>query len=173
MTSRPAVTPALIRTAVVRRSHGVQGGARVEVLGDDPHRFTAGLRLTVEDTGEELTVRSTRVIAPHEVLLCFRGHATPEAVEKLRGQYLCVYPESVRTLPESEWFVWQLVGCTAADTAGTRIGLVSDVEPGSVHDTLVVDTGAGERRFPMVGAFISGVDIERREVTLTPWEEDA
>jgi 16S rRNA processing protein RimM len=164
--------PQLLRAAVVRRAHGVRGGVRVESLGDDPRRFRSGLVVVVEETGEELVVRSARVVAGNEVLLALKGIDTPEAVARLRGQYLCVRSEDARSLGADEWFVWQLVGLEAIDAGGTVIGTVSDVEPGTVHDILVVDTAEGARRFPMVRAFVERVDVQAGRIVLTPWEED-
>lgn len=169
MTDAP---PQLLRAAVVRRVHGVRGGVRVEVLGDDPGRFRAGLRVVVESTGEELVVRSARVVAGAEALLAFKGIDTPEAAQRLRGDYLCVRPQDARSLGDAEWFVWQLVGLEAVDSAGQSIGTVTDVEPGTVHDILVVGTGPAARRFPMVTAFVERVDLEGGRIHLTPWEED-
>ena len=107
-----------------------------------------------------------------DILLAFDGVDTPEAAGLLRGAYLCVEPERARHLPAGEWFVWQLVGLAAVDAEGNGVGVVSDVEAGPAHDVLVVESQAGERRFPMVSAFVSEVDLAGGRIVLTPWEEE-
>jgi 16S rRNA processing protein RimM len=162
----------LIRAAMVRRPHGVRGEVRVEALGGDARRFQRGLRLTTEDGSRTLTVRSARQLGDGDLLLGFAGIATPEAAAPLRGAYLCVPEEGARQLPPGEWFVWQLVGMRAVDTEGREIGTVRDVESGAAHDVLVVDAPTGERRFPMVSAFVARVELQSRRIILTPWPEE-
>ncbi len=168
----PDGRPALLRAARVRRAHGVLGEVRAESLGGDARRFRRGVRVTVEDTRRELTVRSARGMGDGDVLLAFDGVDTPEAAGLLRGAYLCVEPERARHLSPGEWFVWQLVGLAAVDSEGHALGVVSDVEAGLAHDVLVVAGEAGERRFPMVSAFVSEVDLAGGRIVLTPWEEE-
>ncbi len=168
---RPS-SPDLLRAARVRRPHGVRGELSVESLGGDARRFRRGVKLTVEQTGSVLTVRSARGAAGDELLVSFEGIDTPEAAAPLRGAYLCVRPQALRHLPPGEWFVWQLVGLAAVDTEGRVLGEVADVEPGAAHDILVVGTGAAERRFPMVSAFVTEVDLTGGRIVLTPWDEE-
>jgi len=164
--------PALLRAARVRRAHGVLGEVRAESLGGDARRFRRGVRVTVEDTGREMIVRTARGMGDGDVLLAFDGIDTPEAAGLLRGAYLCVEPERARHLPPGEWFVWQLVGLPAVDAEGNAVGVVSDVEAGPAHDVLVVESAVGERRLPMVSAFVREVDLGGGRIVLTPWEEE-
>jgi 16S rRNA processing protein RimM len=180
------VSTPLIRTARVRRPHGVAGEVRVESLGGDARRFRRGLRLSVEAAPrsapaaairagalpERLTVRSARALGDGDLLLSFMEIGTPEAAGHLRGCYLSVPVEGARCLAGGEWFVWQLVGLAAVDAGGAPLGRVSDVESGSAQDVLVVEGPGGERRFPMVAAFVREVDLAAGRMVLTPWEED-
>jgi 16S rRNA processing protein RimM len=168
----PAAAPSLLRAALVRRPQGLGGEVRVESLGDDPGRFRSGLEVIVEATGRRLVIRSARRLAATDVLLGFAGVDSPEAAAALRGAYLCVAPDQARRLGRNEWFVWQLVGLEAVDQRGDRIGSVTDVEPGTAHDILVVVAESGERRFPMVSAFVAGVDLDTGRIVLTPWDEE-
>jgi 16S rRNA processing protein RimM len=171
--ARPvAAAPDLLRAARVRRPHGVLGEVRAESLGGDARRFQRGVRVVVESSGQNLTVRSARGLADGDLLLRFGGVDTPEAAALLRGAYLCVEAAQARQLPPGEWFVWQLVGLTAVDAEGNALGVVDDVEEGSAHDVLVVATGHGERRFPMVAAFVREVDVAGGRMVLTPWDEE-
>ncbi|MGA8015752.1 MAG: ribosome maturation factor RimM [Candidatus Dormiibacterota bacterium] len=165
-------TPTSVRAARVRRPHGLRGEVRVESFGGDARRFRRGMRLSLDPGPRELTVRSARDLGGGELLLGFDGIDDPEAAATLRGAYLCVTPDRARRLPPGEWFVWQLVGLAAVDPSGRKLGRVSDVESGSAHDILVVDGPTGERRFPMVSAFVAEVNLDSGKVVLTPWEEE-
>jgi ribosomal 30S subunit maturation factor RimM len=50
--------------------------------------------------------------------------------------------------------------------------VVADVEAGPAHDVLVVGGEGGERRFPMVSAFVREVDVAGGRIVLTPWDEE-
>jgi len=168
----PAGRPTLLRAARVRRPHGVLGEVRAESLGGDAHRFRRGVTVMVEGSGQTLTLRSARGLGDGDLLLGFTGVDTPEAAALLRGAYLCVEAAHARHLPPGEWFVWQLVGLPAVDAEGQTLGVVAEIEPGAAHDVLVVETEAGERRFPMVAAFVREVDVAGGRVVLTPWDEE-
>ena len=160
--------PARLRVAWVLRPHGVLGEVRAEPLGGDAGRFAPGLRLHAEDGSTSLVVRSVRPQGEH-VLLGFEGVDSPEQAGALRQRYLCVETGKARTLGPGEWFVWQLVGMEVHDTAGNRLGVVTDVEPGVAHDVLVVQGDPELLRFPMVAAFVSEVDTDLRRITLHQW----
>ncbi len=163
-------TAPLLRAALIKRAHGVGGEVRAEPLGQDPSRFRAGLRLIREDNGEVITVKSARA-ADGDVLLTFVEAAEREAVDALRGVYLCVERGEARKLGPDEWFVTDLVGLRAVTTEGEDIGIVSDIEQYPAHDVIVVGVGKAARRFPMVKEFVADVDLGAGTVTLTPWEE--
>ena len=49
--------------------------------------------------------------------------------------------------------------------------MVTDVEPANGNDVLVVEQRGELSRYPMVRAFVAGVDISAGTVTLTPWDD--
>lgn len=166
-------SPALLRAAFVRRPHGVRGEVRVEPLGGDASRFAPGLRLRREDTGGELVVRSARSGADGDLLLGLEGVDDRNAAAALRDAYLCVEAAARRPLGDDEWFTWELVGLRVRTAGGQAIGTVVDVEAYPEQDVLVVrGDDAGERRLPLVRAFVRRVDLAAGEVEVTPWPEE-
>ncbi len=161
----------MLRAAYVSRVHGVDGEVRAEALGADPARFHVGLRLTREDSGDALTVRSVRTLGDGNVLLAFEELPTAEAVKVLRNVYLCVERSNARRLGADEWFVTDLIGLRAITENGEEIGTVTDIETSPAHDVVVVGVGANAKRFPMVKEFVTAVDTSAGTMTLHPWDE--
>ena len=95
-----------------------------------------------------------------------------DAADSLRGAYLCVEPGDARRLGADEWFDHQLVGLRALTPGGEALGTVIEVEHYAEQDVLVVESATGTRRFPLVHAFVRGVDLAAGTVQVTPWEED-
>lgn len=168
----PLHSPERLRAAFVRRPHGVRGELRVEPLGGEAARFTAGLRLHVEGGGASYPVVGARAASEGDVLLRLAGVDDRSGAQSLHGRYLCVDAVDARRLGEQEWFVDQLVGLAAVTPEGEALGTVHEIEH-YAQDVLVVTGRNGERRFPFVSAFVSSVDVAHGVVTVTPWEEDS
>ena len=166
------MTTARIRTAVIRRSHGVRGAVRVEPLGGTAERFCVGMRVRVDDDGPDLTVAGARGLHDGDLLMQFDGVTDRNGADLLRGRYLTVDATEARPLAPDEWFIDTVIGLRAVTTEGEELGLVADVESYPAGDVLVVRAHSGERRFPMVKAFVQSVDPDAGTITLTPWEED-
>jgi 16S rRNA processing protein RimM len=164
--------PPLLRVAHVRRVHGVRGEVRVQTLGGDVGRFAPGTTLLSERDHRSLTVAASRSLDGDEILLAFAELPSREEATALRGDYLCVRRSQARTLPDGEWFIWQLVGLRAVSDGGEDLGVVRDVEEQPASAIIVVDAGPQERRYPLVREWVRAVDIARGVVVLTPWPED-
>ena len=171
MTEPAGTSPPLLRVAHVRRPHGIRGELRVEPLGGDAARFSAGLRVHVEGSDRTLMVCAARAAAGGDVLLELEGVASRDAAESLRDAYLCVEAGDARSLGEDEWFVHQLVGLRAVTPEGDVLGAVEDVESYATHEVLVVGDGTTVRRLPLVRAFVERVDLGAGVVVVRPWEE--
>ena len=164
--------PAVLRAALVRGVHGVNGELRVEPLGGDAGRFRSGLPLRVEESGRELRVRSARASRDGSVLLSVGGIDTPEQAKELRGAYLCVDAAAARRLEDDEWFVWQLIGMRCVSVDGAPLGTIVDVEPAPAADVLVVAGAGAPLRYPMVREFVRAVDVARGVMTIAPQPEE-
>lgn len=164
--------PRLLRVAHVRRVHGVRGEVRVQMLGGDLERFATGTAMLAERDQRRLTVVSSRPLDGDEILLTFQELSSREAAATLSGDYLCVERSQARTLPDDEWFIWQLVGLRAVSDDGHDLGVVRDVEEQPASDVIVVGNGADERRYPLVREWVRSVDVAAGVVVVTPWPED-
>ncbi len=134
-------------------------------VSDDPRRFNAGSRLLHED-GRALVVAGSRRHGDR-LLVTFAGYEDRSAADSLRGT-LYVPASDVRDLDDDEYWPHELVGLVVTDTAGTRLGTVSEVRPAPAQDLLVVDTAAGERYVPMVAAIVTRVDLSAGRVVIDP-----
>ena len=161
-----------IRTALIRRSHGVRGAVRVEPLGGTADRFAVGMVVRVDTDGPELTITEARPLPDGDVLMQFEGVADRNAADLLRGRYLTVDQSAARPLGKDEWFVDAVIGLRAVTPEGVEIGTVTDIESYAANDVVVVKSASGERRFPMVKAFVQRVQPDAGTITITPWDEE-
>ncbi|GAA1758275.1 ribosome maturation factor RimM [Luedemannella helvata] len=161
----------LVVVGRVGRPHGIRGEVSVEPRTDEPEaRFAAGSVLITDPApAGPLTVASAR---PHQgwLLVAFEGIADRTVAEGLRGVLLCV---DTADLPEpsdpDEFLDHQLIGLTAVDVAGDKLGEVVRVEHAPASDLLHVRlTGGKTVLVPFVKAIVPEVDIAAGRVVLTP-----
>jgi 16S rRNA processing protein RimM len=159
--------PELLLAGEVGRPHGIGGEVYVVRISDDPLRFEPGSRLVHAD-GRELVVESARSHRSR-LLVKFEDVDDLEAADSLRGA-LYVPRSQVRELGPGEFWAHQLVGCEVRTAAGTEVGRLSEVVPGTAQDLMRVATPGGERLIPMVEAIVVEVDTDARVVTIDPPE---
>jgi 16S rRNA processing protein RimM len=155
------------RIAVGRigRPHGVRGEVTVVVESDDPARFAPGAMLLSDGTEPRpLTVRSARPFRDRGMIVGFEGVDDRRSAELLRGTVLTIAVEERRELNPDEYWADDLIGLTAVDAAGARLGDVVGVLIGP-QDRLVVRTAAGrDVEVPFVAAIVGDPEGGRLQI---------
>ncbi len=171
----------------IGRPHGIRGEVTVDVRTDEPERrYAVGATLRSEPPPgsasrlTSLTVRRTRW---HQgrLLVTFDELPDRNAAEAARGLtlYTTVDPAE-RPADPDEFYDHQLIGLTAYDEHGSRLGEVSALVHGGAQDLLTVRTDDGhEALVPFVKALVPEVDLATRRVVVadrpglvTPLPED-
>jgi 16S rRNA processing protein RimM len=151
------------------------------VRSDDPgDRFVAGRTLVTARSvrgarvgdpvaSGDLTIEAVR---PHQgrLLITFEGVADRGVGEGLRGLLLCVDSGEVAPPTDPDEFLdHQLVGLTAVDPAGEKLGEVVRVEHAPASDLLHLRLPDGRTALvPFVRAIVPEVDLAGGRVVLTP-----
>ena len=158
----------------IGRPHGIRGEVTVELRTDEPERrFADGTTLRAEPPSgtasrlAELTVGRTRW---HQgrLLVTFEELRDRDAAEAARGFTLHtdVDPDE-RPADPDEFYDHQLVGLTAYDVAGGRLGEVSGLVHGGAQDLLAVRTDDGrDALVPFVKELVPEVDLAARRVVV-------
>jgi 16S rRNA processing protein RimM len=158
----------------IGKPHGLRGDVTVDVRTDEPERrFAAGTRLRAEPPeGSASRLRSLTVAAArwHQSVLLVRFEEVGDrtAAEAVRGTLLHAEIAADAT-PEDpdEFYDHQLVGLTAYDVAGARLGEVTAVLHGAAQDLLTVRTPDGrEALVPFVKALVPEVDLAGSRVVI-------
>lgn len=149
------------------RPQGIRGEVKVRHFTDDPHRFQ-GLPSAFMKTGDSyapVTITGCRV-QKDDVFLTLEGVLDRNEAEKWRGVTLYIDRANARELSEDEVFIADILGATAFDTKGNRIGTLTDVlAPGGV-DVFVFDTPQGPMRMPALKAVLLTLDAENGRIVL-------
>ena len=157
--------------------HGVRGKVKVAAFSGDPSGVLAAktLRLSGGRGTAPGAIGDYEVVTAQRAGGCavfsLKGIDTVEAAETLVKAVVSVRYEELPSLPEGEFYWIDAVGCLVEDEAGAPLGEVVAVEPGAVHDWLVVRRPGGEDGYlPVVAVFLRKVDTAARRVVASPPE---
>ena len=153
-----------VAVGLVLGVHGSQGQVRVRVHSDAPHRFDPGQTIYWEDTPLRITETLSR--PPNRVILRFEGINSPAAARPLFGQWLTVPRDAVDTLPEGEYFHFQLIGLRVITVEGEALGEVSEIIETGSNDVYVVNGPAGQVLIPAIASVVQQVDLGNGVMTV-------
>ena len=154
-----------VLVARIGAARGLKGEVALDVRTDHPlERFAVGERLRTDNAAQPLlTVVGTSTHAGR-FYVRFAEVVTREDAEALRGAELLA-----EAAPEDDaWYSHELVGLTAVDQAGQRLGTVRDLLIGAAQDLLVIDTDSGEVLVPFVDEIVPEVLVAQGRVVLNP-----
>ena len=152
----------------IGRAHGVLGEATIDVQTDDPDlRFKVGSKLTL-DSGQELTIKSSRW---HNqiLLLGFEGVNDRNQIEALRDQLISSEVD-LSALAPGEYHYQQLIGCQVYLQNNDLVGQVSEVVKLPGQDLLSVDKNGSQVLIPMVKQIIISIDVLTKKIVVNPPE---
>ena len=162
-----------VLAARVTGAHGVGGNVRLRLIGEHPDAAVRSLQSC--DTvrlaspagveGRELTLASLRrQEGPKGAWVAhFKEVKDRSAAEALVGWDVLI-PEAARApLPPGEYYVDQLVGLEVVTDTGRPLGRMTDVIHSPANDVYETDLGV---LIPSVSAFILGVDLDARRITV-------
>ena len=163
-----------LRVGRLVKAHGLKGALKLELYTDSPdQRFRAGqeLELQVPETsewfGKTVKVAELRFYNQSPVLF-LEGIQDRSQAETLVKAILLIETD-LEQLPEDPeaWYDHQLVGLTAL-VGEEVVGKVIRVDHLPAQDLLAIETSNGEVLVPFVKQIVPSVDIQKRQIVLTP-----
>ena len=144
----------LVQVGRVGRPHGTDGAFVVEDASDDEQRWVVGATVIVDG-------------APARVMLTRRVGGGRRAIRLdrpvPRGAELSVRLAELPPLEPDSYYAFQLVGLAVVDDAGTTVGVVADVLPGTANDNLELGDG---RLVPLIEDAVREIDLAGRRIVV-------
>ena len=158
--------------ARITRTHGVRGEVAATILTDFPERLAKLREVWLWDGRAEprrAEIRQCRLSTSRggHAIIHFAGVDSMNAAEKLRGLEVQV-PISARTkLPESSYYISDLVGCEvweqSAKLSAVLLGVVRDVQQVGTP-VLEIDVAEGELLIPLAQEICTRIDTAARRI---------
>ena len=127
---------------------GIKGEVKVEVLTDFPERLAP--RKVVYLNNRPLEIERCR---SHKQLMVVKLASidSVEAAEKLRGQELKIPGSELYTLPEGQYYAFQLIGLKVVTAEGKTVGRIKDIMTTPSNDVYLVEGKRSEILIPEIG----------------------
>ncbi len=156
----PFITIMYIAIGRIVGTSGVEGIIKATAYSGIPERFLQLKSLYVfSDEGYRGYVVKSAVVKQGQVLLQLKGITTREAAKALVGKEIFVPEDQRIEPPEGYYFLDDIVGLTVFDTAGNKIGKVTDVIAHAANEVYVVREGDREVLIPAVRQFVKEINI--------------
>ena len=91
----------------------------------------------------------------------FEGIDSIEAAQILSGQEVLVAKEDFESLPEGEYYRFEIEGLKAFDDTGKYYGVIEDVIATGSNDVYVVREDGKEWLVPMIDSVVQSIDLEQ------------
>jgi len=168
-----AVPPDLVQLGTVRGAYGVQGWARIDLLGSEGRVLLDAARWWLTRAGVVQPVTPTgRRRHGRELLGKWPGCEAKEAADALKGATVSVPRSEFPAEGEGEFYWFDLPGCRVLDRDGRELGQVTGLRENAGGQWLEVDDGQGAiMLIPMVEQYVDAVDLANRLIRVD-WKAD-
>ena len=91
----------------------------------------------------------------------FDGIDSIEAAQSLSGQEVLVAREDLESLPEGEYYRFEIEGLKAFDDTGKYYGVIEEIIATGSNDVYVVRGDGKEWLVPMIDSVVQSIDLEQ------------
>jgi len=162
---RGSSEPRYLAVARILRPWGVGGMVKVELMTDFPERFQQPGRYYLGEDYKPIDLENSRRIHGG-ILLKFAGYDTPEESASLRDQVVYIPIEEARSLPEDEYYHFQVVGLEVWTEEGENLGVVTDVWETGANAVYVVDHQGKSLLLPAISQVVLDIDLGQQKMTV-------
>ena len=159
--------PEFITIGEIIAPWGIEGKLKVKVVTDFPQRFTPSSKIYINR--QPMTINSTEW---HKGTAIIQLNAIDsiEYAQRLRGQPIEIHHSQVYSLPEGQYYHFQLIGLEVWTTQGELLGNITEVLTAKSNDNYVVKGNEGEILIPAIEDVIKSIDLNKGCIIIEPIE---
>lgn len=162
--------PKYIVVGRLGRPRHVFGDIYITPATDDPARFADLKKIIVVGDGQRQTfeIEKFSMVGGRPVIK-LKGVDSREKAADLTGFSIEIPIEEARTLPDGQYYRFDLIGCRVSGQNGENFGEIVDIEEYPASDILKIRSEVyGEILLPAIDIFIISVDTEKKEIIIDP-----
>ena len=144
---------------------GVKGKLKVKIETDFPQRFTHGAKVYIDR--QPVTLDSARWHSGKLVIKLDTIDSREDA-QKLQGKTMEIRRSQVHSLPEGQYYYFQLIGLEVRTTQGECLGNITEILTTESNDNYVVRGTKGEILIPAIEDVVKSVDLDKGCLVIEP-----
>ena len=141
----------------VTRTHGLKGELKFFPADQDDLVVQKDQQIRLGET--TFKIKSVRG-AKSPFIVKFEGVDSIEAAQSLSGQEVLVAKEDFESLPEGEYYRFEIEGLKAFDDTGKYYGVIEEIIATGSNDVYVVRGDGKEWLVPMIDSVVQNIDLE-------------
>ena len=141
----------------VTRTHGLKGELKFFPADQDDLVVQKDQQIRLGET--TFKIKSVRGVKS-PFIVKFEGVDSIEAAQSLSGQEVLVAKEDFESLPEGEYYRFEIEGLKAFDDTGKYYGVIEEIIATGSNDVYVVRWDGKEWLVPMIDSVVQNIDLE-------------
>ena len=141
----------------VTRTHGLKGELKFFPADQDDLVVQKDQQIRLGET--TFKIKSVRG-AKSPFIVKLEGVDSIEAAQSLSGQEVLVAKEDFESLPEGEYYRFEIEGLKAFDDTGKYYGVIEEIIATGSNDVYVVRGDGKEWLVPMIDSVVQNIDLE-------------
>jgi len=142
----------------VTRTHGLKGELKFFPTDQEDLAVLNDQKILLGEA--TFKIKSVRG-AKSPFIIKFEGVDSIEAAQSLAGQEVLVAREDFESLPEGEYYRFEIEGLKVFDDTGKYYGVIEDIIETGSNDVYVVRENDKEWLVPMIDSVVQSIDLEQ------------
>ena len=142
----------------VTRTHGLKGELKFFPTDQEDLAVQNDQQILLGEA--TFKIKSVRG-AKSPFIIKFEGVDSIEAAQSLAGQEVLVAREDFESLPEGEYYRFEIEGLKVFDDTGKYYGVIEDIIETGSNDVYVVRENDKEWLVPMIDSVVQRIDLEQ------------
>jgi len=151
----------------VIKAHGLKGRIVVFAYAEDLKSFTPGRKVLIgsENDYRECTIRKIEGNS-RSLKVELEDVKDRNEAESFVSRQIFIEQKQLDELPENQYYVFELIGCSVKTRDGTLLGVVDDVATNPGNDLLQVKKHGRIFFIPVVKEIVKDINLQEREIVV-------
>ena len=145
----------------VTRTHGLKGELKFFPTDQEDLAVQNDQQILLGEA--TFKIKSVRG-AKSPFIIKFEGVDSIETAQSLTGQEVLVAREDFESLPEGEYYRFEIEGLKVFDDTGKYYGVIKDIIETGSNDVYVVRENDKEWLIPMIDSVVQSIDLEQSKL---------
>ncbi|MFH1625695.1 MAG: ribosome maturation factor RimM [Pseudomonadota bacterium] len=166
------MTDELLVIGKIVTTHGIQGRLRVTSYAESPGTFSSRDFLSIKDRKGHIERYQLTHVEPHKnfLLVELSGISSIDEAEKLVGASILIEKSTLTSLPEDEYYWFEIIGMKVFTDSGTFLGEVERILETGSNDVYVIRNKEKEYLIPAIAEVVVTIDVSGKTMIVHPTE---